>query len=118
MVFTNREVVIGVTGVAVGVLGTLGVQKGIKTFKSRSARLKAAKLAKEEPITVSKTTEKEKTVVYENVDKVVNTALGMLPGETPADYEKRMDNIIAQADEAKAKAAKAAKAKADKKETV
>jgi hypothetical protein len=105
MVLSQREVVIGVAGVAVGVVVTLGVQKGIKTLKTRSARLKAAKLANEtadEPGSVKgKVVDTVKNVRHEKVDIVVNTALGKLPNETDEDYKKRMDNIIAQAEEAK-----------------
>lgn len=105
MVLSQREVLIGVAGVVTGVVVTLGVQKGIKTLKTRSARLKAAKLAAEstdEPGSVkSKVKETVTEVKHEKVDVLVNTALGRLPNETEADYKKRMDNIIAQAEEAK-----------------
>lgn len=113
MVFTNREVVFGLVGVTAGVLGTLGVQKGVKTFKTRAAKKKAAILAKEEPTVVAKA----KNEIHENVDVVFNSSLVKLPNESDAAYEKRLDHIIAQADEAKSKVSKDAKGKADKKET-
>lgn len=106
MVLNQREIIIGTAGIAIGVVATIGVQKGAKAWKSRAAKKKAEKAivdaVKEgkEPFNANTTSAAGKTT-KETVDMQVDSTLKKLPGESDADYKKRMDHIISQVDEAK-----------------
>lgn len=101
---TNKEIFIGVAGLAAGVALTIGTQKAVKSFKNRAAQKKADLLAsesksgKEEIPGKGVTPSKEETL-----DKKAKDVLTRFDGESDSEYKARLEQVIVSAETEKKK---------------